>query len=194
MKIFSLNDNSKIYTSNVFLVLGEWNAIDDVNTLIDVGNDFSIISTIEKINTGLGKRKVDQVILTHCHSDHTGILHEIIKEYNPVVYAFSPNLKGVNRLLHDSDSIKIGDRQFEVCHITAHSYDSICLYSEEDRLLFAGDTTFPIEFENQKLENENKNALSRLENKQIRKVYYGHGAVQDYSNRNFSLKKKKTSV
>ena len=72
MKIMNLTKNSKMYTSNVFLVLGAWKTVDDVNTLIDVGRDKSIIRKIENINTGLGKKKIDQVILTHSHSDHAG--------------------------------------------------------------------------------------------------------------------------
>jgi len=46
MKITNLTADSKLYTSNVFLVLGEWNTIDDITTLIDVGYDLSIINKI----------------------------------------------------------------------------------------------------------------------------------------------------
>jgi glyoxylase-like metal-dependent hydrolase (beta-lactamase superfamily II) len=190
MKIFSLNDNSKIYTSNVFLVLGEWNAINDVNTLIDVGCDHSIIPKIDIINTGLGKKKIDQVIITHSHSDHSGLLPVIKEVYKPVVYAFNPHLPGVDRILHDGEFIKIGEKQFEVYHITAHSFDSICLYNEEDKILFAGDTTFPIEFENKKLEEENKQVLARLCNKKVSKIYYGHGAMHEFTSKPFKILKK----
>jgi glyoxylase-like metal-dependent hydrolase (beta-lactamase superfamily II) len=189
MKIFSLNDNSKIYTSNVFLVLGEWNGIEDVNTLIDVGCDHSIIPMIDIINTGLGKKKIDQVIITHSHSDHSGLLPVIKEVYKPVVYAFNPHLPGVDRILHDGDFIKIGEKQFEIYHITSHSFDSVCLYNEADGILFAGDTTFPIEFENKKLEEENKQVLLRLCGKKVTRIYYGHGAMIEFSNKPFRLKK-----
>jgi len=189
MKIYCLNQDSKVYTSNVFLILGEWNAIDDVNTLIDVGSDQNIIQVIEQVNTGLGKRKIDQVILTHSHSDHSGILLLIKNLYKPVVYAFNRYLPGVDKILGDGDNIKIGERMFEVFHITSHSFDSICLYNHDEQVLFAGDTTFPIEFDNKILEEENKTTLLRLCKNEVNKIYYGHGPVQSYSNRTFKLKK-----
>jgi glyoxylase-like metal-dependent hydrolase (beta-lactamase superfamily II) len=185
MKIMNLTENSIFYTSNVYLALGAWNTIGDLNTLIDVGNDDGIINKIENINTGLGKRKIDQVIITHSHSDHTAILPVIIKVFNPIVYAFNSHLKGVDHMLKDGEIIIIGDQQFEVYHITAHSYDSICLYGINNGALFSGDTSFPITFENEVMKNENAHVLARLNEKVIKTVYPGHGTVCDYTNKKF---------
>jgi glyoxylase-like metal-dependent hydrolase (beta-lactamase superfamily II) len=187
MKISNLTEDSKQYTSNVFLVLGTWNTVDDINTLIDVGSDAIIINKIENINTGLGKNKIDQVILTHSHSDHAAILPVIKDAFNPRICAFNSHLKGIDRILKDGDVLRIGEQQFEVFHITAHSYDSICLFGEEEGILFAGDTTFPIEFENETLKKENAYVLSRLKEKNIRRVYSGHGPPHDFMNGNFQL-------
>jgi glyoxylase-like metal-dependent hydrolase (beta-lactamase superfamily II) len=191
MKIINLSENSRIYTSNAYLVLGTWNAVEDVNTLIDTGSDLSVIDMIDSINTGLGKRKINQVILTHSHSDHMAALGGIIERYNPAVFAFNPFIKGVNNLLKDNDIIKIGDRQFEVFHITSHSYDSVCLYGWEDGALFSGDTSFPIEFENETLRKENEPVLKRLKSKNIITVYPGHGPPCQFKTRPFKLLKDK---
>ncbi|HIJ58999.1 MAG TPA: hypothetical protein HPP56_00070 [Nitrospirae bacterium] len=63
MRIICLNKSKKIYSANPYLILGDWNTLDDVNTLIDVGTDDTIIEEIEQINTGVGKKRIDQVIL-----------------------------------------------------------------------------------------------------------------------------------
>jgi len=88
MKIINLTAHSRIYTGNVYLVLGNHNALADVNTLIDVGRDPQAISKLEQASTGVGKKRVDQVIITHEHYDHTGLLAEIKHEYQPKVYAY----------------------------------------------------------------------------------------------------------
>jgi glyoxylase-like metal-dependent hydrolase (beta-lactamase superfamily II) len=187
MRIMNLTEDSKIYTSNVFFILGEWNTLDDVNTLVDVGSDTMVIHKLQEMNTGLGKRKVDQVIITHSHSDHTSILPAIIDAFNPKVYGFNVHLKGITHPLHDGEMLRIGEKMFEVIHISTHSYDSICLFNEEDGVLFSGDTNFPLEFENQMLKDENAYALSRLHGKEIRKIYPGHGPTQIYNGRKFQL-------
>jgi glyoxylase-like metal-dependent hydrolase (beta-lactamase superfamily II) len=192
MKIINLTENSTSYTSNVYLVLGAWNAINDINTLIDVGNDNQVVQKLEGANTGLGKKKLDQVILTHSHSDHTAMLPAIIEAFHPRVYAFNAHLKGVTNILGDGDSIRIGESRFEVFHITAHSYDSICLFSKADGILFSGDTTFPVEFENNALYEENAAVVLRLQSNHIKTIYPGHGPLCDVSNKNFQLIKVKT--
>jgi glyoxylase-like metal-dependent hydrolase (beta-lactamase superfamily II) len=194
MRIFNLTEDSKLYTSNVFLILGEWNTTNDLTTLIDVGYDAQIIGKIEKMNMGLGKKKIDQVILTHSHSDHAALLPAIKEAFNPKVYAFNSHLKGIDYILQDGDVVKIGEKQFEVYHITAHSYDSICLYCEEEGVLFAGDTNFPIDFENPVLKEENAYTLSRLRGKGIKTVYNGHGNTYDYTNKAFKIIKEENKL
>jgi glyoxylase-like metal-dependent hydrolase (beta-lactamase superfamily II) len=194
MRIKNLTENSQIYTSNVFLVLGEWNTTEDLTTLIDVGFDNSIINKIKSMNMGLGKKKIDQVVLTHSHSDHAAILPAIKEAFNPVVYAFNSYLKGIDKILLDESVIRIGEQYFEVFHITAHSYDSICLYCEEVGVLFAGDTNFPLDFENPQLKEENAYPLSRLAGKRVKTLYNGHGSEQDYTNKPFQLVKEENKL
>ena len=37
MKIDNLTVKSTVYTSNAYLVRGDWNKLSDINTLVDVG-------------------------------------------------------------------------------------------------------------------------------------------------------------
>lgn len=120
-------------------MLGSWNRLKDINTLIDTGTDGSITEQIEKINTGIGKVAVDQVVLTHNHFDHSGRLSAIVKKFSPKVYAFSPG-PYVTNLLREGQLIKIADQDFRVIHCPIHSEDSICFYCEAEGVLFSGDT------------------------------------------------------
>ena len=72
MKVISLKRHPKAYSCNAYLVLGSWNRLEDMNTLVDVGIDGFVIDEIERISTGCGKKPVEQVVLTHGHFDHAG--------------------------------------------------------------------------------------------------------------------------
>lgn len=175
MKILNLTANSKMYTANAYLVTGTWNAIDDVNTLVDVGRDPSVIEKINNASTGVGKQRVEQVVLTHSHYDHASLLPLVREAFKPVVYAFSASLEGVDHLLKDGIGLKIGDRIFQVIHTPGHSSDSICLYCEEDGVLFAGDTPIIIQSAGGNYEDGFVRALEMLCRRDIRSIYFGHG-------------------
>lgn len=175
MKIFNLTKNSSVYTSNVFLVLGGFNAIEDVNTLVDVGRDPSVIKKIEKASTGVGKQRVEQVVLTHSHYDHTSLLPQIREAYGPKVCAYSASLEGVDRLLRDGETLKMGDEAFEVIYTPGHSNDSICLYCPSEGVLFAGDSPIIIQDVGGTYEDGFIGALIRLARKNVKAIYFGHG-------------------
>jgi glyoxylase-like metal-dependent hydrolase (beta-lactamase superfamily II) len=173
MKIKLLNKKDRVYSSNAYLVLGAWSRLEDVNTLIDAGNDPSILDELEKIYTGVGKNKVDQVILTHNHFDHIGNLDLIKKRYGAKVYAFNGD-SFVDEKLQDGQMIRVGDQDFEVIHTPGHSSDSICLYCGQSEILFSGDTPLKIMTVGGGYSKEFTAALKRLAGKKIKTVYSGH--------------------
>ena len=175
MKIINLLENSNVYTSNVFLILGDWNALKDVNTLVDAGADPQIFEIISGINTGVGKSRIEQVVLTHSHSDHTKMLSEIKNRYGAKVLAFSPSIKGVDHILKDNEKIIMGDMWFEVIHAPGHSSDSICLFCNDTGDLFVGDVPVIIRSSNGTHEHAFVKALERLTKKTVKNIHFGHG-------------------
>lgn len=175
MKILNLTGESTVYTSNVYLVLGDWNTLDDVNTLVDVGRDYSIIEKIRNTSTGVGKKRVDQVVLTHSHYDHTGILSDIRREFQPRVLAWSHAVPGPKTILRPGQSIRMGDCWFEVIHVPTHSSDSVCLLCHDEGVLFTGDT--PIRVLSQELifDDVYVQFLERIDRINIKAIYPGHG-------------------
>ena len=175
MKILNLTEGTTTYTSNVYLVTGFWNALKDKNTLIDVGRDPAIFSRIENASTGVGKHKIDQVIITHSHFDHTSLLPRIREAYKPRVYAFSKYLKDVDTLVRDGDLLIVGDETAEIIHTPGHSSDSICIYCHESHALFAGDTPLVIRTDDGTYDKEFIQALEKICRMDIKAIYPGHG-------------------
>lgn len=175
MKIYNLTEHSKVYTANVYLLTGSWNTLEDVNTLIDVGRDPEMFHLLEQASTGVGKKRVEQVILTHNHYDHASLLPQVISAYNPKVYAASRSLDGVNIWVQGGERLRVADRTFEVIATPGHSVDSICLYCEEEGILFAGDTPLVIRSSDTRYPDAFINALTYISKKSVRSIYFGHG-------------------
>lgn len=175
MKVINLSEKSNIYTSNVYLLTGDWNGMKDVNTLVDVGRDPNVIDEINQASTGVGKTKVEKVILTHNHYDHASLLPQIKTLFKPHVYAYSSSLEGVDTYLKGGEIIKFADRMGEIIHTPGHSNDSICLYFEEERILFAGDTPLIINSPGNSYESGFIKALEYICSKTINTIYFGHG-------------------
>jgi glyoxylase-like metal-dependent hydrolase (beta-lactamase superfamily II) len=176
MRIVTLENSGEIYTSEVYLVLGSASRLEDVNTLVDVGQDPAILASIDRAPTGVGKWPVEQVVLTHNHYDHTALLPRVRETFHPKVFAFSPNTDGVDCLVHDGDTVKMGDAYFEVIHTPGHSSDSICLYNKAEGVLFAGDTPVVNASATGTYEPEFLAALEKVCARDVRVIYFGHGA------------------
>lgn len=175
MRVMQLKNSNDIYSSNVYLVLGDWNRLDDVNTLVDAGANGHICEEIDGLSTGVGKIPVNQVALTHGHFDHVAALPLIKQKYKPAVFAYMFS-EGVDVLLADGQMIRMGDRDFEVIHTPGHSSDSICLYCKDEKVLFSGDISIQIVSQGGTYEAAFVTALERLAALGMETIYPGHGS------------------
>ncbi len=173
MKIIPLKKNDTVYSCNSYLILGNWNHIEDVNTVIDPGTDDFILDEIEHLSTGLGKVAVEQIILTHNHFDHAGGILALKKRYGARVLAFI-NGPGVDELLRDGQFIKAGDEYFEVIHTPGHSSDSICLYAPSAQTLLSGDTQIRVRTAGDVYTPGYLDGLVKLAGRKIERIYSGH--------------------
>jgi len=173
MRVSILKSKPDVYSGNSYLVRGDWNKIEDVNTLIDVGTDGSISEDLITYNTGVGKHKVDQVIITHEHFDHAGGLKKIVELFNPRVLAFNM-IPCVSIKAYDNMDIKIGDRNAVILYSPGHSNDSICIYCEEEQVLFSGDTPIFIKSSGGSYSEYFVDVIKRLINLKIKTIYSGH--------------------
>lgn len=174
MKIIRLKPNPDIYTCNAYLILGDWNKLDDVNTLIDTGSDPFILTEIKRTNTGVGKVPVEKLILTHLHFDHFGGVKQIRELYGTKVYS-GKKYDEKSHELKDGEELKLGDGYFEVIHTPGHSSDSICLYNKSNGILFSGDTQIRVYGSDGTFTEEYCTTIERLASLKLRIIYPGHG-------------------
>ena len=173
MKVNCLKLRACQYSGNAYLIRGDWNRLEDVNTLVDCGSDSHVIEAIEALPTGLGKQPVEAVVLTHSHFDHSGGLPAVRQRYQPVVYARDASIEG-SASLFQGQQLRAGDGWLEVMCVEQHSSDSVCLYSAQDRAIFCGDTPLVV-LAAGIYQPEYIEFLERLAAMDIRVAYPGHG-------------------
>lgn len=175
MLVRNLTEQSEYYTSNVWHICGTYHALSDLNTLIDVGRDPTILESLESIRCGLGKRPVDQVVLTHSHFDHAGMLPKIREKYNPQVYAHPLSRNDNITPLADRQKIQIGEQTCIAVYAPGHSDDSVCILCEEEQLLFSGDVPMRIYSHDGEFTSQFLDAYELFVSAEVKTIYPGHG-------------------
>jgi len=96
------------------------------------------------------KLKINKIILTHSHYDHTQKVDELASKTDSLVYFHEDDFNEIKRViknpsikiikLKNNDEIKIGSIKIKVIHTPGHSPGAICLLI--DKKLLTGDTLF----------------------------------------------------
>ena len=175
MKVVCLKPHPSQYSCSSYLILGDWNRLQDVNTLIDAGMDGFVLNEIAGLSTGIGKKAVEQIVLTHGHFDHCAGVKVVKERYLCPVLGFSTQ-DVIDQTLYDGQILRCGDRDLEVIHIPGHSSDSICLYCPEQEVLFSGDTPLFIKTPGGSYTESFITALEKIARRPISIVYPGHGS------------------
>lgn len=176
MKITNLAEGYTAYTSNAYLLTGDYNKPDDINALIDTGRDPIIIENLLKMAKGVGKRRVERVVITHSRYDHKELLPRIKEMFNPTVYAYSTE-SGCDKTLKNGDRIRLADSTFEALYTGGHTEDSIGLYCRQEGVFFSGDAQMKITSSSSDYVDEEYflNTLFYLACNRLDTIYPGHG-------------------
>jgi len=172
-------DDPSDYSCVSYWILGENNTAADRNTLIDTGSAApgNLVFFMEEMASrpkGIGKRAVEQVILTHAHFDHTGGLPGVEDRFHPEVFAWLP-MAGAAGPVRDGMRLVIGDQEAILIHTPGHSDDSISVFLPETGILFSGDTLYRISDHLGAYPKAYLRTLERLAGLQVRTIYPGHG-------------------
>ena len=163
-------------------------------------------SEFEPINKFIEEKfnKIDYILNTHHHFDHTGGNLDLKKKYKAKIIG-SKNDKvrspGIDIKLSDNENFKIGNIDFETFFIPGHTSGHVCFYSKNEKVVFTGDTLFSLGcgrvFEGTNLEM--LNSLNLIKNLPTdTRIYCGHEYTKKnlnfcikYENNNYLLKEKK---
>jgi hydroxyacylglutathione hydrolase len=155
VEVHKVNGGGPIHEGNVYLI------IDEVPVLIDAGrNAEAILGNVEKL---IDPKKIEFIILTHCHHDHTAGVPSLKEATGAKVligegevcdigddvatgsylYQEDPAEFGVDGTLEEGDVINLGEWSLAVLKTPGHSPGSISLYEPRAKALFSGDTLLP---------------------------------------------------
>lgn len=140
-----------IYQANCYYVFAGGQGL-----LIDPGANYRLLQRL------VAGRPVNQIVATHCHSDHIESIDPFRTDTGATVLiadadaeaAMDPVLNGavdddwnfavttIDRRLVDGDVVTVGSVTFQVLATPGHTPGSICLYEQTQKWLFSGDTLF----------------------------------------------------
>jgi hydroxyacylglutathione hydrolase len=106
-------------------------------------------SEFEPVNNVIEKKfkKVDYILNTHHHFDHTGGNLDLKKKYNSRVVGSQKDEKripGIDIKLLNNENFKLGNIEFKIFLVPGHTSGHICFYSKNKKIIFTGDTLFSL--------------------------------------------------
>lgn len=192
--IFPILSNS--FSSNCYLL------IDEKTALVDSGTGKEIIKKIENLTEKFNINKIDFLLNTHCHYDHTAndlivkekwnakiAMHEneIVNENSTLAGLFNKKLGSIpiDMKLKEDDLIDLGKIKLKVIHTPGHTMGGLCLYDEKTKSLFSGDTIFSDGIGRTDFYGGNFNELKKSVEKILKlketpgidNLYPGHGTI-----------------
>jgi len=143
------------FDGNVYLVL------DTRPILVDAG--MMAGPTLKNIKKFIDPTKIEMIVLTHCHHDHSGAAPALQEatgakillsdkergavgdDLASVAYLFGQQAAEyrVDETLREGMVLDTGEWKLKVMETPGHSLGSLCLYEENAKVLFSGDTVFP---------------------------------------------------
>ncbi len=120
--------------------------------------DKKLTAALEEVGEG----NIEYILLTHGHFDHIGAVAEYAERFGakivisaldaPFLSDNALNLSGrlfrgiepieADVLLNDNDTVALGNTELRFILTPGHTCGSGCFLSEEDRIIFSGDTLF----------------------------------------------------
>ena len=108
--------------------------------VVDPGDFDTVQNFLDKNNL-----KLDYILNTHHHWDHTGGNLKLKEKWACSIYGFKEDaerLPGIDFELAEGESVSVGSFCFEVLYVPGHTLGHIAFWNKENKILFCGDTVF----------------------------------------------------
>jgi hydroxyacylglutathione hydrolase len=117
--------------------------IEDVKSetfiVVDPGDAHVVIEHAIKI-----EKKLSAILVTHHHADHTGGIADLVNYFGelPIFGPIKSPYSGTTQSVVEGHTVNVFGSKFKVIEIPGHTLDHIAYHSDEQGLLFCGDTLF----------------------------------------------------
>jgi len=106
-------------------------------------------SEFEAVNSFIEQKfkKIDYILNTHHHFDHTGGNLDLKKIYKAKIIGSKKDEKripGIDIKLSDNENFKLGNVDFKISFIPGHTSGHVYFYSKNEKIIFTGDTLFSL--------------------------------------------------
>ena len=128
----------KAFSDNYIYLLR--NESKNITSVIDPGESEPVLKYLNEKGWHL-----DEIINTHHHNDHIGGNSKLQEIFNSKLIAplyDKHRINNVDIYISDNDIIEIAGVKTKVIHTPGHTLGHVCLYLEEEKCLFSGDTLF----------------------------------------------------
>ncbi len=128
-------------SSIVYLLKGNPKVIIDTGNSKDLGN--LVLKRLKSLNHNDNERVY--IFLTHYHMDHVGGFNILSEKLRILAYYQTekpPFHDEECEKVSDQQVIELGDYKFKIIFTPGHTKESMCIYEENNKILFTGDTIF----------------------------------------------------
>ena len=110
--------------------------------LVDPGDAKPVLQFLKS-----GDYTLDTILLTHCHHDHIGGVHELLRQKSVKVYGpalLQEKSIPTTQIMSEGSSFEFEGSSWKTMHLPGHTLDHLAYFNSNESILFCGDILFSL--------------------------------------------------